>query len=658
MPRRLSTSRASISGVALVLALLTSLLPAVLVGPSAHAAGGTLSGTLTWPDSIFDGDPVDYFQVDIYQADGPDAWAHAIAPLTITVDHTGLPMGEFAIPLPAGTYRACFEKLGFGDDVGRRCWSDGYDVFGGTDFVVTEGGTTTITPQLPHDAQVKGRIVGAEGVGISAYVAPYRRAPDGTWTSVFGEQSIADGSFVVPHLDPGTYRFCLLDVPREYLPECWDDVATLAEAAELALAPGSNGPLKFRLVRRANISGTVTRPPGSTASIGLTAHRFRLGRWEPVAFAPTGPDGGFRITGLDADTYRVCAYGYDILQTCWRTGSQVEDATDIVLATGQYRRHVDLAPGQAGFVSGTLPDVYLGAEGYPSVTAWRQVGDTWQSVASGDSTPTGIGNDWTYEVGSLPTGTYVVCVEHIDPEFVTAFPRTCNGGSPSPQGGIPFEVVAGATTSGIDIATGQAGEIRGGVLGSSTRVRVDLYAPTGRLALSRWTGADDRYRFTELPPGEYRVGFHRAPARSSLAAEWWHNRGDGGGLAGATPVTVDGSSVTGIRATLDAGGTIDGRLLDSAGNPVMGCVVQARARDLSLAVRSAVSDATGDFSIGGLSTASYVVLVPKACSGASTGIYYDTDSPNGTTARLRDADDVAAIRGGTTTLADDLHTSG
>ena len=49
MPRRLSTGRASVSGVALVLALLISLLPAVLVGPPAHAAGGTLSGTLTWP---------------------------------------------------------------------------------------------------------------------------------------------------------------------------------------------------------------------------------------------------------------------------------------------------------------------------------------------------------------------------------------------------------------------------------------------------------------------------------------------------------------------------------------------------------------------------------------------------------------------------------
>ena len=123
-------------------------------------------------------------------------------------------------------------------------------------------------------------------------------------------------------------------------------------------------------------------------------------------------------------------------------------------------------------------------------------------------------------------------------------------------------------------------------------------------------------------------------------------------------MTVDATSVAGIRATLDPGGIIDGRLLDSAGDPVEGCIVQARARDRSLAVRSAVSDATGDFSIGGLSTASYVVLVPKACSGEPTGIYYDAGSPDGTTARLQDADDVAVTRGATTTLAADLHTSG
>jgi hypothetical protein len=484
------------------------------------------------------------------------------------------------------------------------------------------------------------------------------KAPDGTWEQVFGEQSNADGTFVLDDLDPGTYRFCVLDVPREFLPECWRDQPTVATADEVVVPEDGVVPIRLRLARRANISGTVTRPPGVTSPVGVLAYWWRNARWEPVSFASAGPDGGYRITGLDADTYRVCAHGFDVVTTCWRTGSQPDDATDIAIATGQYRRYVDLAPTHAGYVSGTLPDVYLGAQGYPVPTAYRLIEGEWVGVASGDAVPTGIGNNWDYQIGSLPTGKYVVCIEHAEPEFVTAFPRTCTGGSPSPQAGDPVEVVAGATTSGIDIVTGQAGEIRGGVSGATGPVRVDLYAPTGRLAMSTWTGPNDWYHFTELPAGDYRVGFHRTSSRSSLAAEWWQNKGDAIGPAGATPVTVDGAIVAGIRATLDPGGTIDGRLLDSAGSPVDGCVVRARARDGSLAVRTAVTDAAGDFSIGGLSTASYVVVVAQACSGTPTGIFYDAGSPDGTTGRLRNADDVAVTRGLTTTLAVDLHTDG
>ena len=145
------------------------------------------------------------------------------------------------------------------------------------------------------------------------------------------------------------------------------------------------------------------------------------------------------------------------------------------------------------------------------------------------------------------------------------------------------------------------------------------------------TGPDGRYKFPELPAGDYRVGFHGGPARSALAAEWWQNRGDGVGLAGATAVPVDGEIVAGIRATLDPGGVIHGRLLDTAGHPVEDCVVQVRARDGSLAIRSAVTGATGAFSVGGLSTVSYVVLVPKVCKSA--GRPGSTTTPTPPTAR-------------------------
>lgn len=643
--------RASISGVALTVVLLLSL----IVSAPSHAAGGTLAGTLTGPDLR----PYHLFTVEVFAADGPDRWRLVTSRTVWSGD--GLPPGRFAVPLPAGTYRACFSAVpeDWAEEVGQRCWSDGYDVWGATDVVIADGATTTIDPSLPAEAKLRGRIVGPGGTGVSAYVAPYRRQPDGTWDWRGGAQSLADGTFTVRGLDPGTHRFCLLDVPSEFIAECWDDVPVLADADEVLVEPRDTVVLRFRLARRAVIAGTVSRPVGSSASLYVTPHRWNAGRWVPAKTGvPVGADGSYRITGLNAGTYRVCAEGYDVATACWKRGSSPDDGTDIVLSTGQNRQRIDLSPGPAGFVTGTLPDLYLGAQGYPVPVAWTEAGGTWRAISTGEAGPTGHGGDWAYQIGSLPTGRYVVCVHHEDPEFVPAFPLTCNGGSPSPQGGVPFEVVAGATTSGIDLPTGQAGEIRGSVLNAPGPVRVDLYAQTGRLALSQWTGPDNRYRFGALPPGDYRVGFHRALARTSFAAEWWQNRGDAVGVTGATSVAVDGNSVIGIGATLDTGGAIDGRLLDSTGAPAQGCILRALARDDSLAPRTAITDATGRFTIGGLSTAPYVVLVAKACTGEPTAIYYDADAADGTSARLRFADDVPVTRGRTTALAVDLHTSG
>ena len=635
-----------------MLAILVSLVPSA----PAQAGGGTLAGTLRGHD----GSRFEYFQVDIYRATGPESWAHAIPPRTITSWETGLPVGDFAITLPAGTYRACFSPLGYETDevVGQGCWQGAHEVFDATDFVITEGGTTTITPALPRESRLRGRISAPGGAGVSAYVAPYRRQPDGSWAWLgAGVTSMADGTFAVSDLDPGLYRICLLDVPREFFPECWQDVATVDLAHDVTVPAGGTVSVTFRLARRAVLAGTVSRPPGSTQGIYVTAHTWNGQNWVPArAGTLVDPDGGYRLTGLDAGTFRVCAAGYDVVRTCWRQGSQPAEATDIALAEGQARTGINLAPGPAGFVTGTLPDMYLGAQGYPSVTAWRQVGTTWQAESTGEATPSGSGSDWTYEIGSLPTGTYVACVEHVDPEFVPAFPRTCVGDSPTPQGGIPFGVVAEETTAGIDIVTGRAGEIRGRVSNQTRPVRVDLFTAAGRLAVSRTTDVNGVYRMPELPPATYFVGFHRKTASTSLAAEWWRNRTDGLGIGSATPIAVDGNIVSGVAATLDPGGIITGRLVDDTGAAVVGCGVRARSADGSLAMRMAATDASGKFAIGGLSTAPYLVMVVQRCSGTPTVMFHDAGSPTQTSARLWEADPVTVTRGSTSSLPADLVT--
>lgn len=645
------TGRASISGVVLTLAVLASL----LVATPAQAAAGTLRGTLKGPD----GAPFDFFKVELYQPDGSGDWT-LVHSRDFLADQPGEQVGSFELTVPPGTYRACFRTryttdYEWAEAVGIGCWKAAFDVRNGLDVIIADGGTTTISPRLPAEGAVQGTVTGPGGAPIpSGYVVPYRLAPDGTWTWTYGDSVAADGTFSIGDLDPGTYRFCVVEVPREYVAECWRDAPDLAAATDLLVRPGGAPTIAFSLARRASVSGTVTVPAGVDPFVNVGIHRWNNQRWEALSYTQTDAAGHFRIGGLDAGTYRLCTNSYQTVVTCWRTGDTPAEADDLVLVPGQQRANVNFAPTVAGEITGTLPEMYLGAEGYPVVTAWLQTATGWEPVTTGDAVPTGIGNDWDYSIGSLPTGTYVACVEHQDPEFVPAFPRTCTGGSPTPQGGEPFEVVAGETTSGIDIVTDRAGEIRGRVNGATSPVRVDLYTAAGRLAVSRQTAPDGTYRFAELPDGTYYVGFHRATATSPLAAEWWQNKQDPVGLAGASPIAVDGAIVTGIAALLDTGGVITGRLVDTGGDPVAGCILQARGRGGTLAIRRGVTDANGEFAIRGLSTSPYVVLVSQACSGAPTALYFDAASPTYTSARLRDADDVAVTRGATTDLPFEL----
>ena len=81
-----------------------------------------------------------------------------------------------------------------------------------------------------------------------------------------------------------------------------------------------------------------------------------------------------------------------------------------------------------------------------------------------------------------------------------------------------------------------------------------------------------------------------------------------------------------------------------------------RAADASLAIRRAVTDSSGGFAIGGLSTARYLVQVDQRCSGAPTSMFHDTESPTQTSARAWDADPVPVALGATSSLPADLVT--
>ena len=643
----------------MALALAFTVLLSLLVAPAAQAAG-TLSGTLRGPD----GEPFDYFKIEAYSANPGGGW-RVVKATTITPWDSGLPVGGFSMSLPAGSYRVCFTPEGFeyAETAGATCWRAAHEVHEATDLAIGEATATTIAPRLPREGRLMGRVAGPGNVPVEAYVAPYLRAPDGTWTLQRTGGMSTGGTIDLQELNPGRYRFCVSEVPREFIPECWRNAASVASATDVNIGSGGSPSIVINLAGRASISGTVTKPAGLDAG---SMQLYEFGepwpgaepRWQFVAYgAINAADGTYRITGLDPGTYRACAYSYDTVSACWRTGSQPSDGDDIVLAAGQARRGIDLTPQRAGYVAGVLPDMYLGAQGVPLVSALRETDAGWVALSTAEAVPTGPGTQWSYELGSLSAGPVVICVEHQDPEFVPAFPVTCAGDSPSPRGGEPIDVTAGQTTTAPPLPTGQAGEIRGRVVDPPRPIQVELFTRSGRVAATVLTSANGSYRFAALPGGDYRVGFHRNSVRSPLAAEYWRDRQDGSGLAAATPIRVGGSVITGISATLNQGGTLTGRLVDADGQPVAQCRVYARGRDNSLGWRWAVTDAGGAFAIGGLSTAAYVASLSPSCSGNGRWMYYDAQSPTRTSARLSmDADTIAVTRGGSTALPGDLVT--
>ena len=74
-------------------------------------------------------------------------------------------------------------------------------------------------------------------------------------------------------------------------------------------------------------------------------------------------------------------------------------------------------------------------------------------------------------------------------------------------------------------------------------------------------------------------------------------------------VLAAGQTQTGVDATLRAGGTISGTLVDGAGDPIAGCDVVAFLPNGSLSKRLGTTDVDGSFVVAGLTTHDYGIAV-------------------------------------------------
>ena len=157
------------------------------------------------------------------------------------------------------------------------------------------------------------------------------------------------------------------------------------------------------------------------------------------------------------------------------------------------------------------------------------------------------------------------------------------------------------------------------------------------------------YTVTGLPAGTYKVEFNRLSGYNVYAeAQFYNGHPEFQGSSSADAVSLtNGQARAGVDATLAKGGSISGKLVDGAGNPLSWCRVEAYTDTGVLVARHSESSFDGTFTIGGLTTGAYKVRIfGNRYSSCDGGTQYLTSNNGGpTTTDPAGAFGVSATRG-------------
>ena len=196
----------------------------------------------------------------------------------------------------------------------------------------------------------------------------------------------------------------------------------------------------------------------------------------------------------------------------------------------------------------------------------------------------------------------------------------------------PVPVTQGAATPGIDAELQEGGELSGTVTRYTPsedivplkNIEVTVYPATGmeRPVGFATTKADGEYTVEGLASGSYKVEFSVGfESALNYVTQYYE---DAPTLAAAASVSVtQGATTKGINAELRAGGEIEGTVTDASTHAAVSNAEVEVLGAGGVADGEALTDANGQYTIGGLATGSYVV---RFASERYIAQYYDDQS--------------------------------
>ncbi|TGN63471.1 carboxypeptidase regulatory-like domain-containing protein [Nocardioides eburneiflavus] len=383
-------------------ALISTTLAASVLGlaPAAHAADGTLSGTVTGSGAA---ELVDV-EVELFEYNDVDQYWEGI-----DYTYTGED-GSYSFVVPAGSYRIGFND--YQNGFVSEYYEDAESVREADTVVVPSAGTFVADAELAEGAHITGAVTGPGGTDLAeVYVTAYEPVEEdgyvyynwagSAWTDVDGTYDIhglAGGSYVVG------FRDGFFEESQTYAAEYYDDATTRVEADVVTVAAqGTASDIDAELGLDAAFSGRVTDSTGAGVEDAWVDALIKVGdEWEYTESAYTAADGSYVLDGLRAGTYRVeiggrvgAEYAYEY----WNDKGRIENADDVVVTVGTETPGVDavLVPGEHDAET-TVTNTAL-----PTISGAPVVGSTLTaSVGSWTPAPTEYYYDWLRDGEFIP----------------------------------------------------------------------------------------------------------------------------------------------------------------------------------------------------------------------------------------------------------------
>jgi len=539
---------------------------AVTVGATTFGIDATLApgGQVTGMVTNASGAGLGGINVTAYRYTGSGDWPWEEVSNTQTLAAGAYDLGG----VPMGSYRIEFRDDS-GDYVGQY-YNDKPTIEEAKDVAVTVGATTAnINARLAVAGHVTGTVTNASGAGLGGiWVTAYRANAFGYWDWVNGtETNATTGAYDLGGLPAGSYRIEFRDgYSGAYVTQCYDNQPTLDAADDVAVTVGATTfGIDATLAVAGHVRGMVTNARGAGLG-GIWVGAYRAGGsggWEWVDSTYTAAAGAYDLGGLPTGSYRIEFWddSGDYVQQYYDNQPTIDLADDVAVIAGATTFGIDATLAVAGHVTGTVKSARAAGLGGVWVSAYRSDGSGgWARVNSTQTAASGA-----YDLGGLPTGRYRIDFYDSSGAYATQ----CYNNQPTLDVAGDVVVIAGDTTSGIDARLATAGHITGTVRNARASglggIWVTAYRSNGfgdwrAVSTTDSNATSGAYDLGGLPTGSYRIEFYDGYT-GAYQTQYYDNQPT---IEEADDVAViAGATISGVNATLAAGGAGGGTVTDA-----------------------------------------------------------------------------------------------